>query len=67
MYKNVTKYEKVLENVTKCTKILPITEILIRTPVERPSLCIVELLNLNRTIVTKRAKMWPTSATIVNN
>ena len=66
MYKNVTKYEKVLENVTKCTKILPITEILIRTPVERPALCIVGL-NLNRTIVTKRAKMWPTSATIVNN
>ena len=66
MYKNVTKYEKVLENVTKCTKILPITEILIRTPVERPTLCIVGP-NLNRTIVTKRAKMWPTSATIVNN
>ena len=66
MYKNVTKCGKLLKNVTKCTKILPITEIVIRTPVERPAQCIVGL-NLNRTIVTKRAKMWPTSATIVNN
>ena len=67
MYENVTKCGKLFKNVTKCTKILPITEILIQTPVERPALCIVGLLNLNRTIVTKRAKMWPTSATIVNN